>query len=312
MNAWLRTFRPSRTPHDVARIVAMSLGIFGAISFTVNDGNTLPVWGFRFVAFGAAAVLYWSSRNSSSRQKATAPEFNHGVLVLAGQKVDPRTMTAAAVCPRKNGGIVHLWQGDLEAIITADAKMFAILCGALHPSVLRAPRTYHPSGTLRTIAQLDIEPKGLSFPTDWVRGAGMTRTERLAWKEVRRIEVRDGFLVIERKDGKLLGPGVSIAEDLERLIVEEIENMRSGLLDNPVPEEVLAALPRLASAHSEHRDADPYRGAPEIDDAGIFAALARGPVECRPLAAEVLVRRGVISPGAAAYIRRGLEKTHQA
>ncbi len=307
MNASLRTFRPSRTRHDVARILAISLGIVGVIWFSVSDGNTLPVWVFRVLALGTAAILYWKSRDASGLRQGTVCEFNDGVLVLAGQQVDPRTITAAAVCPRKAGGIVHLWQGEEESIVTADAKVFAILCGALRPSVLRASRTYHSSGSLRTIGKLDVDRKGLSFPTDWVRGAGMTRTERLTWREVKRVYVQDGFLVVERKDGKLLGPGVSVAADLEELIVEEIDNLRVRVADDSVSEDVLAALPRLVSAQSE-RDADPYRGAPEIDDASIFAAMGRGPVESRQLAAAVLVKRGVISKDAAEFVRCGLER----
>lgn len=307
MNARLRTFRPSRTRHDVARIIAISLGIFGAISLALNDGNTFLVWAFRFLVFGAVVILLWKSRDASGVREGTTCEFNDGVLVLAGQQVDPRTITAAAVCRRKAGGIVHLWQGEVEAVVTADAKVFAILCGSLHPSVLGAPRTYHSSGSLRTIGKLDVDRKGLSFPTDWVRGAGMTKTERLTWREVKRVYIQDGFLVVERQDGKLLGPGVSIAPDIEELIVEEIDNLRLRVAEDSVSEDVLAALPRLVSAQSE-RDADPYRGAPEIDDASIFAAMARGPVECRQLAAAVLVKRGVISQGAAEFVRCGLEK----
>ena len=305
MNASLRTLRPARARNDAFRILAMSLGIFGLFSFSVSDWNSAAAWIFRIVMFGAAATLYWVSRNSSDVSKDYSPQFHDGVLVLSGQRIDPRTITAATVCRYDQGGIVHLWQGEEQAIVTADAKMLAILCGALLPSLLEAPRSYHPSGIIQSVAKLDVDREGLVFPTQWVRGEGM-KTERLAWKEIDRVYAQNEFLLIRRKDGQLVGTGVSVARDLEEITIEGIENMRRRKSENPLPEQALVALPRLAAAKPA-RDTAPYRDAPEISDADLLGVLARGPVESRRLAIEVLVTRGTISNGAALFIQRGLD-----
>jgi len=303
MQASLRAEQRSKPRDALLQLGAISLAVIGAMTFAISKGNTVPVWAFRLITLGGAATLYGLTK--FRRSGAAVPlRFDEGVLVIGGRRIDPAALTAAAATPRGSGGIFHLWCRGREFVLTADDTMFALLAGALRPALFRASRTYVPSGEVQAAAELVVDGDGLSFPTGWVRGQGATRTERVPWSEFRRVFVQSGFLVIERSDGELVGPGVSVAPDLEATICQEIEAMQSPAVRDPVPQEVLAALPRVAQTRKD--PPAPFRDAPAIETSALLHALAHGPLESRPLAADALVALGAIPAAAAVFVRRGL------
>ena len=140
-------------------------------------------------------------------------------MLLSGARLDPSAIAAAALAETSDGGLVAWWVGEEVTLLECDADLFALVTGALPDAALDAPRTFAPTGAIVTSAWLEVGPEGLTYPTQFVRGGGWSKTETLAWDEVGRVTVVDqGFVLVRRRDEELVNTGATVDSKLAPIV----------------------------------------------------------------------------------------------
>lgn len=223
-------------------------------------------------------------------------------MLLSGARLDPSAIAAAALAETSDGGLVAWWVGEEVTLLECDADLFALVTGALPDAALDAPRTFAPTGAIVTSAWLEVGPEGLTYPTQFVRGGGWSKTETLAWDEVGRVTVVDqGFVLVRRRDEELVNTGATGDSKLAPIVSASVARARGERSAVALPVEAVDAIARLSVAES----GAPFRDAPAISDALLRVLLARADDASRALAADALERRGALPSGAASFVRRG-------